>query len=75
MPFNPNLYVGRGLNHTPLSENRDFSGAEYPLDLRPVCKFGSCMKKNWGGQAKFNNTFFPNSEIDIFDDFCRKDEK
>ena len=24
---------------TPLSENRDFSGTEHPIDLRPVCKF------------------------------------
>ena len=23
----------------PLSENRDFSGTEHLLDLRPVCKF------------------------------------
>ena len=25
-------------NHHPLSENRHFSGAEAPLDFRPVCK-------------------------------------
>ena len=30
---------GRGRNYYSLSENRDFSGTEPPLDLRPVCKF------------------------------------
>ena len=25
--------------HHPLSENRDFSTSEHPIDLRPVCKF------------------------------------
>ena len=25
--------------HHPLSENRDFSTTEHPIDLRPVCKF------------------------------------
>ena len=29
---------GGGRNYHPLSENRDFSGTEPPLDLRPVCK-------------------------------------
>ena len=28
-----------GRNYHPLSENRNFSGTEPPLDLRPVCKF------------------------------------
>ena len=36
--FNPN-YPGGGRNHHPLSETRDCSGTEHPLDLRPVCKF------------------------------------
>ena len=30
---------GVGRNYYPLSENRDFSGTESPLHLRPVCKF------------------------------------
>ena len=36
--LNPNQTEG-GPNGPPLSENRDFSGTEPPLDLRPVCKF------------------------------------
>ena len=32
------LHSGGGRNYHPLSENRDFSGTETPLDLRPVCK-------------------------------------
>ena len=41
--LNPN-YPGRGRNYHPLSENRDSSGTEPPLDLRPVCrlKFVRC---------------------------------
>ena len=35
--LNPN-YPGGGRNYHPLSENRDFSATEHPLDLRPVCK-------------------------------------
>ena len=31
--------MGGGPFRPPLSENRDFSGTEPPLDLRPVCKF------------------------------------
>ena len=31
--------AGGGRNHHPLSEHRDFSTAEHPNDLRPVCKF------------------------------------
>ena len=38
MIINPN-YPGGGRNHHPLSETRDCSGTEHPLDLRPVCKF------------------------------------
>ena len=32
------LVMGGGPFQSPLSENRDFSGTEPPLDLRPVCK-------------------------------------
>ena len=28
-----------GRKHHPLSENRNFSTTEHPIDLRPVCKF------------------------------------
>ena len=31
----------RGAKWPILSENRNFSGTEPPLDLRPVCKFNS----------------------------------
>ena len=46
--YTPNRYflfsltlsgMGWGPFRPPLSENRDFSGTEHPLDLRPVCKF------------------------------------
>ena len=36
--INPSYPEG-GRNYHPLSENRDFSGTEPPLDLKPVCKF------------------------------------
>ena len=69
----------------PLSENRDFSGTETPLDLRPVCKFkfvcsGPGEKKQsalsfsveGGGPMKFENTFFQIAKLiflSIFVDF------
>ena len=36
--INPNYPGEGGRNYHPLSENRDFSATEPPLDLRPVCK-------------------------------------
>ena len=68
--FNPNYPGGR--TYHPLSENRDFSGTEPLLDLRPVSKFkfvccGPVEKNtralylsqfNRGGPTKFENTFF-----------------
>ena len=72
-------------NYNPLSENRDFSGTEPPLDLRPVCKlkfvrcgpgektrvlFHSQLKR--GGPMKFENTFFQIAKLrfsSIFVDF------
>ena len=67
---NPNYPWGRGHNHHPLLEIRDFSGTKPPLDLRPVCKFEfvcccPAEKKhralylsqfNHGGQTKFKTT-------------------
>ena len=63
--------VGGGRNHHPLSENRDFSTTEHPIDLRPVCKFkfvrcGPVEKIralyvpwfNIGGPTKFEGTLF-----------------
>ena len=37
--LNPSYPWGGGRNYHPLSENRDFSGTEPLLDLRPVRKF------------------------------------
>ena len=61
-----------------------FSGTELPLDLRPVCKFKFVR---WGPGEKNQSALsflveayrpdevrehlFPNSEIEIFFDFCR----
>ena len=67
----------------PLSENRDFSGTEPPLDLRPVCKFKfvrcspgektqralSFLVEAWR-PIEVREHLFPNSEIEIFIDFC-----
>ena len=42
LPFFFNLTLSgteEGLLGPPLLENRDFSGTEPPLDLRPVCEF------------------------------------
>ena len=33
------LNAGGGRNHHPLSEIRDCSGTECPIDLKPGCKF------------------------------------
>ena len=71
-----------GRNYHPLSENRDFSGTEPPLDLRPVCKLkfvrcGPGEKKQsalsfwveaWPPD-EVREHLFPNSEIEIFIDF------
>ena len=36
---NPQFFFIWGRKHYPLSENRDLSTTEHPIDLRPVCKF------------------------------------
>ena len=68
----------------PLSENRDFSRTEPLLDLRPVCKL-RFVRCGPGGKKQRALSFsveawrldevrghlFPNSEIEIFIDFCR----
>ena len=75
-PLNPNQMA-------PLSQNHDFSGTEPPLDLRPVCKLkfvrcGPGEKKQsalsflveaWRPD-EVREHLFPNSEIEIFIDFC-----
>ena len=38
-PYNLHEFNSFNPNYHPLLENRDFSGTEPPLDLRPVCKF------------------------------------
>ena len=63
----------------PLSENRDFSGAEPPLDLRSVCKFKYVRcgqgEKNQSALSfsveawrpeEIREHLFPNSEIETF---------
>ena len=65
-------------------ENRDFSGTEPLLDLRPVCKFKLVRYgpgENYQSALSFlveawrpdevREHLFPNSEIEIFIDFCR----
>ena len=60
-------------NYHHLSVNPEFSRTEHPLDLRPVCKFKPrelfLSRFYCGGPTKFKNTFFQNSEIEIFEDF------
>ena len=81
--INPN-FPGGGRNYHPLSENRNFSATEPPLDLRPVCKlkFVRCGpgEKNQSALSfsveawrpdEVRKHLFPNSEIEIFIDFCR----
>ena len=75
---------GGGRNHHPLSENHDFSGTKPLLDLRPVCKFKfvRCgpLEKNQSALSfsveawrlnEVREHLFPNSEIEIFIDFCQ----
>ena len=65
--------MGRGGNHPPPSENRDFSAIEHSADPKPVCKLeyvGCCpvekeqnalsvlVKFSCGGLTKFKSTFF-----------------
>ena len=71
-----------GGNHHPASENRDFSATEHPVDSRPVCKLkfvrcGPASKKalsvslqSWR-TYKVQEQLFPNSEIEIFDNFLQ----
>ena len=80
--FIPN-YPGGRQNYHPLSENRDLSRNEPPLDLRPVCKFKfvhcgpveekqstlSFLVEAWQPNEVWEH-LFPNSEIEIFIDFC-----
>ena len=42
----PNSCGGRGRKHTPLSENRDYSGTKCTIDLKPGCKvkFVRCLE-------------------------------
>ena len=76
------IIQGGERNYHPLSENRDFSGTEPTLDLRPVCKFKfvrcgpgektralylSRLKR--GGPMKFENTFFQIAKLTIFNGF------
>ena len=35
------ISMGGRRNHHPLSENRNISGTEHPIDLRPVCELES----------------------------------
>ena len=73
-----------GRNYHPLSDNRNFSGTEPLVDLRPVCilKFVRCgpgektqralsfLVEAWRPD-EVREHLFPNSEIEIFIDFCR----
>ena len=82
--FTPNYPRGGGGNYHPLSENCVFSGPEPPLDPKPVCKlkFVRCgpgeenqstlsfLVEAWRPD-EVREHLFPNSEIEIFIDFCR----
>ena len=84
MAFGLTLVIQGGRYYHPLSENYDFSGTEPLLNLRPVCKLGFVRcgpgEKNQSSLSfsveawrpdEVRVHLFPNSENEIFIDFCR----
>ena len=67
------LIIPGGRNYHPLSENRDFSGTDVALRCGPGEKNQSALSfsvEAWRPD-EVREQLFPNSEIEIFIDFCR----